>query len=70
MSMSSISNGLGGPIFRAPSTREREIGLTILRIAVGVIFMAPGRLSLDALISQRVEPVSRTTGRVARRHAA
>jgi putative oxidoreductase len=40
--MTSISNGLGGLIFRAPTAREREIGLTILRIALGVIFIAHG----------------------------
>lgn len=40
--MSSTSNGLGGLIFRAPTAREREIGLTILRVAVGVIFVAHG----------------------------
>jgi len=40
--MTSISNGLGTLIFRAPGLREREIGLTLLRIAVGVIFIAHG----------------------------
>lgn len=40
--MTSISNGLGGVVFRAPTAREREIGLTILRIAVGAIFIAHG----------------------------
>jgi putative oxidoreductase len=40
--MHSTSNGPGKLLFGAPSTAARETGLTILRIAVGVIFMAHG----------------------------
>jgi putative oxidoreductase len=40
--MHSTSNGLGAALFGAPSTPARETGLTLLRIAVGVIFMAHG----------------------------
>jgi putative oxidoreductase len=40
--VNSTTNGIGGLIFRAPTARERAIGLTILRIAVGVIFIAHG----------------------------
>jgi putative oxidoreductase len=40
--MNSTSNGLGTMLFGTPSTAARETGLTILRIAVGAIFMAHG----------------------------
>jgi putative oxidoreductase len=40
--MATTSNGLGGSIFRAPTAAGRELGLTILRVAVGAIFVAHG----------------------------
>jgi putative oxidoreductase len=40
--MTSISNRLDALIFGAPTGRAREIGLTILRVAVGAIFIAHG----------------------------
>lgn len=40
--MSSTSKQLGAPIFRGATPRQREIGLTILRVVVGAIFVAHG----------------------------
>lgn len=40
--MSSTSRPLSAPIFRGATTRQREIGSTILRVVVGAIFVAHG----------------------------
>lgn len=40
--MSSTSKTLGAPIFREATPRQREVGLTILRVVVGAIFIAHG----------------------------
>lgn len=40
--MSSPSNPLSAALFSAATARQREIGLTILRVVVGAIFIAHG----------------------------
>ena len=40
--MPSIASQPGAMIFRAATAREREIGLTVLRVVVGAIFVAHG----------------------------
>jgi len=40
--MSSTSNGLSGVLFRAPGARARVLGVAVLRVTVGVIFIAHG----------------------------